>query len=143
MKTSLGTGEILLSNLTLEVKKWGKINSIDDKNDNWNERIDWFSKNIEQSLFHQSNFIKIYDLIDKSRRLKIMEQNISKDLSIREKWENIIIFLSNDLKLKEEMLMLEKFKFEEDGKIKFEKHKTFNVNNKAASKVRMCNMWQN
>ena len=71
---------------------------------------------IEEALFHQSNLVKIYDLIGKGRQISFVEQNIDKEMTLKQEWQNIIDFLHKELRSKEKLFMCEKFKLENNEK---------------------------
>ena len=86
---------------------------------------------IEESLFHSSNLVKIYDLIGRKRQMTFMTQSLGKELTIKKKWQNIIGFLSNELRVREEVVLYEKSKVGKNDvnvKLKFveDKHKAYN-----------------
>ena len=96
-------------------------------------------RKIEESLFHQSNIQKIYDLIRKWRPIKFTEQNIDKELTLKQKWNRIIGFLQKELRIKEEILMNEKSKLvKSKEKLEDNKHKVFNAKNELPPKVTKC-----
>ena len=71
---------------------------------------------IEEALFHQSNLVKIYDLIGKGRQIRFVEQNIDKEMTLKQEWQNFIDFLHRELRSKEKLLMCEKFKLENNNR---------------------------
>ena len=102
--------------------------------------------NIEEILFHPSNLVKIFDLIGKGRQIKCIEQiknteqNTGYKMPIKQKWEKIISFLDSEIKVKEEVLLLEKSKPEINDSSKSndgnDKRKTYNCTNE--TKIAKC-----
>ena len=64
--------------------------------------------NIEQNLFHTSNLARIYNLIGKKRQVAITKKLLDSGKNDQEKWDEIIKFLDNELKLKEQLILFEK-----------------------------------
>ena len=62
---------------------------------------------IENSLFHTSNLAKIFQLIGRLRQSKITKKFLKSSLTDEQKWETIIHFLDEELKVKEQMLLFE------------------------------------
>ena len=157
LKTSFGNVEILLNNKLSETIKNGplwkiksdeKLIEIITKLINGVKKLNELARKhkIEEILFHPSNLVKIFDLIGKGRQIKCIEQiknteqNTGYKMSIKQKWENIISFLDSEIKVKEEVLLLEKSKPEindssnsNDGN---DKRKTYNCTNE--TKIAKC-----
>ena len=129
LKTSFGNVEILLNNKLSETIKNGPLRKSKIKNDeklieiitkliNGMKKLNELARKhkIEEILFHPSNLVKIFDLIGKGRQIKCIEQiknteqNTGYKMSIKQKWEKIISFLDSEIKVKEEVLFLEKSK---------------------------------
>ena len=92
LKTSFGNVTILLTNKLSDVAKCGPLWKIKDEDKLINQITKLINgmtelnnlaekHKIEESLFHQSNIQKIYDLIGKWRLIKFTEQNIDKELT--------------------------------------------------------------
>ena len=87
---------------------------------------------IEGNLYHSSNFGKVYDLVGRKRQLEFMKQNLGKELTIKEEWQKMNVFLNNELRLKEEILMLDKSRLGKDTTLPKdgeEKRKVYNCLN--------------
>ena len=50
------------------------------------------------------------------RQIRFVEQNIDKEMTLKQEWQNIIDFLHEELMSKEKLLMCEKFKLENNEK---------------------------
>ena len=68
------------------------------------------SHNIQSSLFHTSNLAKVFALLGKKRQLDFTKESLDSDdeLSDEEKWSNIIKFLEKEMKVREQISLLEK-----------------------------------
>ena len=115
LKSSFGNVEILLNNKLSEIVKYGPLWKIKNEETviqvmtkliNGMTDLATLAKkhNIEETLFHPSNLVKIYDIIGRKRQFKCMKQCIVKEIPIKDEWENIITNLNFELKLKEKAL---------------------------------------
>ena len=60
---------------------------------------------IENNLFHVSNLAKIYFLIGKKRQTEIMKILIENNSSEKESWAEIIKYLDNEVRVKEQIIL--------------------------------------
>ena len=150
LKTSFGNVTILLTNKLSDVAKCGPlwkiknedklINQITKLINGMTELNNLAEKHIiAESLFHKSNIQKIYDLIGKWRLIKFTEQNIDKELTLKQKWNRIIGLLQKELRVKEEILMNEKSRLvKSEEKLEDIKHEVFNAKYELPPKVTKC-----
>ena len=63
---------------------------------------------IEQNLFHTSNIVKVFNLLGKKRQIDLTETFVASEMSDKEKWTEMINYLDNELKVKEQLILFEK-----------------------------------
>ena len=63
---------------------------------------------VEQHLFHTSNVAKIFGLLGRKRQTELTKKFVTCDHSEKDKWDEIISYLDNELKVTEQLLLLEK-----------------------------------
>ena len=98
---------------------------------------------IEQNLFHSSNLAKIYNIIGKKRHVEITKKLLGSNKTDQEKWYEIIEFLDNELKLKEELLLFERSYSKDNNSSKTKSHeenplKSYNAYSSENKKCIIC-----
>ena len=98
---------------------------------------------IEQNLFHTSNLAKIYNIIGKKRHVEITKKLLGSNKTDQEKWYEIIKFLDNELKLKEELLLFERSYSKDNNSSKTKSHeenplKSYNAYSSENKKCIIC-----
>ena len=117
LKSSFGNVSILLSNKLDKVEKIAPLHKTktDDKfiqsatkltNEMRELTILAKDHKIEDVLFHPSNLAKIYELVGRKRQTEFLKKYMQDDLSVRQKWENLITFLDAEIKLTEELMVM-------------------------------------
>ncbi len=61
---------------------------------------------IEAALYHSSNLAKIYALLGQRRQSDIMKKLLKRDVSVKESWEEIVLYLDREVRLKEQMILV-------------------------------------
>ena len=61
---------------------------------------------IEHSLYHSSNIAKIYSVIGRKRQSDILKKVIDRNFSEKETWNEVILYLDKELRLTEQLLMV-------------------------------------
>ena len=116
LKSSFGNVSILLSNKLDKVEKISplyktksddKFIQVATKLTNEMKELSVLAKyhQIEDVLFHPSNLAKIYELVGRKRQTEFIKKHMQNDLTVRQKWEFLISFLDDEIKLTEELMM--------------------------------------
>ena len=68
------------------------------------------SRNIQSSLFHTSNVAKVFALLGKKRQLELTKESLELGVEIGEdkKWDNIISYLEKEIRVREQVLLLDR-----------------------------------
>ena len=68
------------------------------------------SHNIQSSLFHTSNIAKVFALLGKKRQLDLTKESLESDIETgnEEKWDNIIRYLEKEIRVREQVLLLDR-----------------------------------
>ena len=65
-------------------------------------------RDLESHLFHTSNFSKILHLLGRRRQIGLMKLFVASGHSKKDKWDGIVTYLDNELKLTEQLLLLDR-----------------------------------
>ena len=68
------------------------------------------SHNIQSNLFHTSNVAKVFALLGKKRQLELTKESLELGAEIGEdkKWDNIISYLEKEIRVREQVLLLDR-----------------------------------
>ena len=117
LKSSFGNVSILLNNKLDKVEKISPLHKtksdekfihVATKLTNEMRELSILAKDhkIEDVLFHPSNLSKIYELVGRKRQTEFLKKHMHNDFSVHQKWEHLITFLDDEIKLTEELLIM-------------------------------------
>ena len=110
LKLSFGNVNTLLNNKLTDLENGERIEKIKNKeklvqiltklkNNMVDLSILASKHDIENTLYHNSNLTKIFGLIGRSRQEKVLKKSLSKTLSDKEKWSEIILLIEVEIRV--------------------------------------------